>query len=198
MISSNKLSMPSQISLNNISKVLSRNMLGIILGFSNINDLLCFIKLNRKFKKLIENATILPIFSLFIKEIEYIKRFKNAHTIIIEGNKPNLKPSYITLMRNSLLKIYNFDQVEDFLTEIIKNILTRLNQDDGKLDLSADSLNSNSDDFRILCAALKVNKTIKELSLLNNHIYGEVQQFLLLTIQLILKFYVRQLRSIRP
>lgn len=49
----------SLIYLKNISSVLSRNMIGVVCQFCNINTLFNLTKMNKKFKHVVEKLTIL-------------------------------------------------------------------------------------------------------------------------------------------
>ena len=60
----------AQASRNNISSVLSKNILGVVLGFCKLETLPQLTRLNRKFKSVISDEKILPIYSEYIQERE--------------------------------------------------------------------------------------------------------------------------------
>ena len=68
MESLQKLPQPSEMSQNNISKVLSRNMLGLVLQFVQLSDLPTVGKLNKKFRDVIRDEKKLPLFKEYIEE----------------------------------------------------------------------------------------------------------------------------------
>ena len=70
MISYNMSPLQAQRSTNNISSVLSKNILGVLLGFIDLETLPKLTRLNRKFKSVISDEKILPIYSEYIQERE--------------------------------------------------------------------------------------------------------------------------------
>ena len=115
----------AQRSTNNISSVLSKNILGVILGFIHLETLPQLTRLNRKFKSVISDEKILPIFSEYIKERESSRKIQDAREVFYDKKS---KTSYITELRNRIAIKYNFTQVGDFLTELTKSILNKLTQ----------------------------------------------------------------------
>jgi hypothetical protein len=85
--------MNSQRSSHDISTVMSRNMLGVILGFCNLCSFPILRTLNKKFKNVITDAKTLPIFSDYISEKKNLDSIYNINIAFQEGSS---KDSYIT------------------------------------------------------------------------------------------------------
>jgi hypothetical protein len=172
MISCNKTYMQTsiQVSSKSMSNVLSKNIIGVILGFCNLNTLSILVKIDKKFRIVLSN---LPIFSDFITEMRNSFSFSQAKEIFDKGNSDT---SYITQLKNKLLIKYNYYQVNDFLIEVIKSLLNQLTVG-GELYLGDNSLGENVEDFKILSEALKFNETITELYLGFNSLGEKEENF---------------------
>jgi hypothetical protein len=161
----------AQRSTNNISSILSKNILGVLLGFCDLETLPQLTKLNRKFKSVISDEKILPIFSEYIKERENSRKIEDASDVFHDKKS---KTSYITGLRNRLANKYNSTQVGDFLTELTKSLLFKFTQK-GKLNLACSSLGGDPQNLKNISEALKGNKTITELYLNSNYLGGDPQ-----------------------
>ena len=87
-------------SKNNISQVLSKNILGVALGFCNLNTLLKLARLNRRIKSVISDEKIFPIFSEYIKETERFRIIKESRDAFYDGG-------YLIELRNRLAIKFN-------------------------------------------------------------------------------------------
>ena len=91
-------------STKNISCVLSKNVLGVVLGFCDLNTLPEITKLNRKIKSVISDEKIIPMFSEYLKERKYTRRIKKFCEVFFDDDS---RTSYITALRNRLEIKYN-------------------------------------------------------------------------------------------
>ena len=93
MFSSNKLASPSQISKNDISRVISSNVLGHLLQYVNLNSLPTVGKANKKFKRVIWKEKKIPLFDVYIEERNNSRSIKDVSDVFCEKD---LKTSYIS------------------------------------------------------------------------------------------------------
>lgn len=78
MMSDNKPQTPPQKSSNDISTILSTNMIGYLLEFVKLNSLPTLGTLNKKFKRVICDEKILPLYYIFIEERKHSRYLTNV------------------------------------------------------------------------------------------------------------------------
>jgi hypothetical protein len=156
-----KLARPQGLgSKENISNALSKNLLQVVLEFSDLNTLPKLTRLNRKFKSVISDKTRLPIFTEYIEERKKSNRIQYPFTRLFRVCNYS---SYISKLSDKLARIYSHTQVNNFLTEITNRLLRQWTHY-GKFYLEG-GLFQNPQTLKILSEAFKVNKAITELSL---------------------------------
>lgn len=143
----------------NINTMLSRNMLGIIIEFSDFLTIFEILKVNKKFKKVISSD---KLFCDFIEERNILNKIENIQPILYfpENN-------YFLNLNNKLQLKFTPTQIDYFLTEIMKILIKKVTVD-GKLNLEKYSLGSKFMITKLLFEAIKSSSTISYLNLGNN------------------------------
>ncbi len=100
-MSDNKSHSPFQVSSNNISEVLSSNMIGCFLQFVKLNSLPTLGTLNKKFKRVIFNEKKLPLYKEFIEERRHSRYLTDSREVFRVEDSKN---TYISELRNKLLE----------------------------------------------------------------------------------------------
>ncbi len=121
MIKCNKLAQANRSS-SNITQVLRKDLLGIILEFCNLENLIIIQGLNQKVFHLVRNSKKVPIFSVFIDERKYLRSsisfYKNKNKIV------RFFDLFESLERlRARIQNYSSRQVEEILTETVKSFL---------------------------------------------------------------------------
>lgn len=142
---------------SSICNLLSINMLGLVFEFCNLNMNFLLFKVNRKFKKVLQNSTFIKD---FIAESKiFLKKKKKEKKGIF-----NTEPSFFTELTNKLRIKYSSLQVDDFVTQIMNFIIKRIANDE-ILGMYTNILAKNPKILKNFSDALKLDTTISVLSI---------------------------------
>lgn len=158
-----------------------KNMFGIIIFFCDLKTIFILFKVNKKFREILKNEKIVPIFSYYIEGCTIQTELFNISEklVIFDQKRNNLHLNKLGDKLRENHQYRSYSQEDHLMTWILRyNIKKLLSSVEEELNCSDTEIGENYETFKIFCEELAENTKTTKLLLYKNSIgfYPECMQ----------------------